>query len=58
MFDSDQEFFDLKQYAASRGILLYTEEAQRVVVVTGEGHEVVREWYHAQSASRRNETDA
>ncbi|CAD5228171.1 unnamed protein product [Bursaphelenchus xylophilus] len=52
LFDSDEQYVQLKNFATERGFLLYGDDIQRVVVVTNEGNEMVREWYHALNESR------
>ncbi|CAD5221589.1 unnamed protein product [Bursaphelenchus okinawaensis] len=52
MFDSDEQYEQLKNFSTDRGFLLYGDDIQRVIVVTTEGHELVREWYHSLNENR------
>uniref|UniRef100_A0A0R3S619 General transcription factor IIH subunit 4 n=1 Tax=Elaeophora elaphi TaxID=1147741 RepID=A0A0R3S619_9BILA len=41
-FESEKEYFGLKGYVNSQDILLWSDDAQRLLVITEEGHESVK----------------
>uniref|UniRef100_A0A1I7VVX7 General transcription factor IIH subunit 4 n=1 Tax=Loa loa TaxID=7209 RepID=A0A1I7VVX7_LOALO len=44
-FESEKEYFGLKGYVSSQGILLWCDDVQRLMVITEEGHESVKSWW-------------
>ncbi|CAB3405971.1 unnamed protein product [Caenorhabditis bovis] len=46
-FESEQEFFGVRDFAAAEGILLWADTQQKLVIVTESGHEKVKQWYKA-----------
>ncbi|KAF1756180.1 hypothetical protein GCK72_012633 [Caenorhabditis remanei] len=44
-FESEDEFQGVCDYAQERGILLWANAQQKLVIVNEEGHEYVRQWY-------------
>ncbi|ULT93233.1 hypothetical protein L3Y34_003016 [Caenorhabditis briggsae] len=44
-FESDDEYHGVVRYAQERGILLWANPQQKLVIVNEEGHEAVRQWY-------------
>ncbi|VDN36985.1 unnamed protein product [Gongylonema pulchrum] len=44
-FNSEDEYYSLKNYAISQGIMLWYDDMQRLVVVTEEGHDSVKAWW-------------
>ncbi|EFO96469.1 hypothetical protein CRE_20976 [Caenorhabditis remanei] len=54
-FESEDEFQGVCDYAQERGILLWANAQQKLVIVNEEGHEYVRQWY---KRSKGGETTA
>ncbi|VDK81979.1 unnamed protein product [Litomosoides sigmodontis] len=44
-FESEKEYFGLKVHVNSQGILLWSDDAQKLLVITEEGHESVKTWW-------------
>ncbi|KAL3982178.1 Transcription factor Tfb2 family protein [Acanthocheilonema viteae] len=44
-FESEKEYYGLKGYVDSQGILLWSDDAQKLLVITEEGHESVKAWW-------------
>lgn len=44
-FESEDEFHGVCDFAERRGILLWANQQQKLVIVNEEGHEHVRQWY-------------
>ncbi|VDK67193.1 unnamed protein product [Onchocerca ochengi] len=44
-FESENEYLALKEYVNSQAILLWCDDVQRLIVITEEGHESVKEWW-------------
>lgn len=44
VFNSEQEYLNLRNFAMEKNILLYDDNRQKIIVVTNDGHEQVREW--------------
>ncbi|CAG9537537.1 unnamed protein product [Cercopithifilaria johnstoni] len=44
-FESEKEYFGLKAYVNSQGILMWSDDAQKLLVITEEGHESVKVWW-------------
>ncbi|CAI2352281.1 unnamed protein product [Caenorhabditis sp. 36 PRJEB53466] len=44
-FESEEEYFGVRDFAQEKKILLWADNRQKLVVVNEEGHEQVRQWY-------------
>lgn len=44
-FHTEKEYFSLKEYVTSHGIMLWCDDVQRLMVVTEKGHESVKAWW-------------
>uniref|UniRef100_A0A8R1DRD9 General transcription factor IIH subunit 4 n=1 Tax=Caenorhabditis japonica TaxID=281687 RepID=A0A8R1DRD9_CAEJA len=44
-FESEDEFFGVRDFAQQQKILLWADNHQKLVIVNEEGHEQVRQWY-------------
>lgn len=42
------EYLGLRDYATEQKVLLWHDNAQKVLVVTDEGHNIVKEWWKTQ----------
>uniref|UniRef100_A0A915BEV8 General transcription factor IIH subunit 4 n=2 Tax=Parascaris univalens TaxID=6257 RepID=A0A915BEV8_PARUN len=50
-FESEREYIGVKEYTRSQDILLWFDDVQRLVVVTEEGHDMVKAWWKANKAN-------
>ncbi|CAI5448812.1 unnamed protein product [Caenorhabditis angaria] len=50
-FESDDEYFGVRNFAQQEGILLWANNDQKLVIVTEDGHERVKQWYKANRKS-------
>uniref|UniRef100_F1L5B4 General transcription factor IIH subunit 4 n=1 Tax=Ascaris suum TaxID=6253 RepID=F1L5B4_ASCSU len=50
-FESEREYVGVKEYTRSQDILLWFDDVQRLVVVTEEGHDMVKAWWKANKAN-------
>ncbi|CAD6198116.1 unnamed protein product [Caenorhabditis auriculariae] len=46
-FESENEFIGVRDFAASEGILMWADSVQKLVIVTEEGHDRVKQWWKA-----------
>lgn len=49
MFGSEQEYVSMRNFVIKSKILLYEDTRQKLLVVTDEGHELVRQWRQQQN---------
>jgi hypothetical protein len=49
MFNSEQEYVSMRKFVIEHNILLYEDTMQKLLVVTEDGHEQVRQWRQRQS---------
>ncbi|CAI4221128.1 unnamed protein product [Auanema sp. JU1783] len=45
VFDSEEEFVGVRDFAANQDVLLWADSTQKLVIVTDEGHSLVKQWW-------------
>ncbi|WKY03258.1 hypothetical protein Q1695_004754 [Nippostrongylus brasiliensis] len=50
-FDGDSEFVGVRDFSVREGILLWADSDKKLVIVSEEGHEKVRDWWKANRAA-------